>query len=318
MTIFANAISSIQIGVEDLLKNDDDRLLSAVRNVHAGVLLLCKEALRRISPDDEILLAQRFEPKKGSDGKVGIVAVGRNTVGYDDIKKRFKEFGLSLDWKRLDAMTEIRNNMEHSFYDGPNSNAKEAVADAFVLINTLLDKVLREDQRDVLGEECWEALLDNKALFDAEQAECRRTLADVEWTTSAAHQALADIICVECSSSLMRQKDTENRDQSKLEFLCSACGHSGDIGPVLEMAFATTFGGAVHMAVKDGEDPPIDSCPECGHETYVLEERQCAACDFSVPEEASCCVCGQRLSAEEYYEHQGICFYHANQAMKDD
>jgi hypothetical protein len=34
MSLFVNAIESIQIGVEDLLENDDRRVLSAVRNVH--------------------------------------------------------------------------------------------------------------------------------------------------------------------------------------------------------------------------------------------------------------------------------------------
>ena len=47
VTLFTNAIETIQIGVEDLLRNDERRVLSAVRNVHAGVLLLCKEKLRR-------------------------------------------------------------------------------------------------------------------------------------------------------------------------------------------------------------------------------------------------------------------------------
>lgn len=69
MTLFANAIETIQIGVEDLLRNDERRVLSAVRNVHAGVLLLCKEKLRRLSPDDEILLAQRLPSGDKSKGK---------------------------------------------------------------------------------------------------------------------------------------------------------------------------------------------------------------------------------------------------------
>lgn len=65
-------------------------------------------------------------------------------------------------------------------------------------------------------------------------------------------------------------------------------------------------------------EPPIDTCPECGHETYVREERQCAACDFGAPEDAYCAVCGTSLSPDEHYEYNGICAYHANQAMKDD
>lgn len=318
MKLFKNAISSIQIGVEDLLANDDDRLLSAMRNIHAGILLLCKEALRRISPDDEILLAQRFEPQMGANGEVKIVAVGKLTVGLDEIEKRFKAFGLTLDWKRLKAMTDIRNSMEHRYYDGPSATAKESVANAFVLINHLLGKVLNEDQREVLGEECWQTLLDNHETFDAEQAECRRTLEKIVWGTKAAALALKDIVCLECDSSLMRQKDAENTSQGKVEFLCSSCGDRADIGPVMAKAFEETFGAENHISIKDGGDPVIDTCPECGEETFVAEERACAACDFTVPDETNCSICGQGLSAEEYYEYGRICSYHAHQAMKDD
>lgn len=56
--ILANAAASIRLGIEDYQASDDDkdRVLSAVRNVYAGILLLCKEVLRRLFPDDEVLL----------------------------------------------------------------------------------------------------------------------------------------------------------------------------------------------------------------------------------------------------------------------
>jgi hypothetical protein len=95
MGLFENAIESVQIGVEDLLKNDDRRVLSAVRNVHAGVLLLCKEKLRRLSPNDELLLAQRFEPRPNASGQVSVVAVGRNTAGVEDINPHSPDDSLS-------------------------------------------------------------------------------------------------------------------------------------------------------------------------------------------------------------------------------
>jgi hypothetical protein len=50
MNLLANAIESIQVGVEDYQAATRPRLLSAVRNIHAGVVLLFKEALRRRSP----------------------------------------------------------------------------------------------------------------------------------------------------------------------------------------------------------------------------------------------------------------------------
>lgn len=73
-----------------------------------------------------------------------------------------------------------------------------------------------------------------------------------------------------------------------------------------------------HIAVKDGGEPPISTCPECSEETFVIEEGRCAACDFALPEDAACAVCGSGLSAEEYYEHNALCSYHAHTASKDD
>ena len=79
MSLFENALYSIQIGVEDFGSDDNRRIVSAVRNVHAGVLLLCKEKLRRLSSDGEVLLKQRIDPVIGSDGKVAVNQRRRGT-----------------------------------------------------------------------------------------------------------------------------------------------------------------------------------------------------------------------------------------------
>ncbi|HEV2575458.1 MAG TPA: hypothetical protein VGU72_27235 [Beijerinckiaceae bacterium] len=318
MTLFTNAIETIQIGVEDLLRNDERRVLSAVRNVHAGVLLLCKEKLRRLSPDDEILLAQRFEPQPNDKGEVSIEAVGRNTVGVDDIKKRFKAFDVPLDWKRFDGMADIRHHMEHSYFKGSRERARQVVADALLVIRQLLVDALREDPLKTLGSDCWTALLENADLFEAELQACRVTLERVDWDTEAAARAIPDFICPSCRSALLRQRDPNNKSQQKVALTCTACGEDAELGPVLSLAFEETFGAESHMAVKDGGEPPITTCPECSEETFVVEEARCASCDFVLPEDAACAICGNGLSAEEYYEHAGLCSYHAHVASKDD
>jgi hypothetical protein len=318
MSLFANAIESIQIGVEDLLKNDDRRVLSAVRNVHAGVLLLCKEKLRQLSPANELLLAQRFEPRPNAAGQISVVAVGRNTAGVEDIKRRFKDFGIKFDWKRFEAIADIRHHIEHSYFRGTRDRAREAVADAFVLIRHLLVDVLHEDPLKTFGPECWNALLANADLFDAELQACRETLSGMAWETDAAGRALDDVICPSCRSSLVRQRDSNNTKQSDLALYCSACGEGHELGPVLSLAFEEAFGGEAHIAVKDGGESPIGICPGCSEETYVVAEARCAACDFEVPEDATCAVCGAGLCAEDYAEHDGLCSYHAWVATKDD
>ena len=93
--------------MEDFNHNDERRLASAVRNLHAGILLLCKEKLRLLSPEDNILLYKQFIPKKMRHKKGGSVVTirpsGKNTVDLEDIKKRFKEFDVEIDWKPLET-----------------------------------------------------------------------------------------------------------------------------------------------------------------------------------------------------------------------
>lgn len=49
--LLKNAIHSIEIGVEDSREMDDPRrVASAIRNIYAGVLLLCKKVLWDASP----------------------------------------------------------------------------------------------------------------------------------------------------------------------------------------------------------------------------------------------------------------------------
>ena len=72
MDLLTNAIESIQVGVQDYKTGTRPRLLSAVRNIHAGILLLYKEALLRESPPDseDALIKARIEPRRETDGTV--------------------------------------------------------------------------------------------------------------------------------------------------------------------------------------------------------------------------------------------------------
>jgi hypothetical protein len=87
---------------------------------------------------------------------------------------------------------------------------------------------------------------------------------------------------------------------------------------MISLAFDKAFGAEIHMAVKDGGERPIETCPECREETYVVAEARCAVCDFEVPEDATCAICAAPLDAEEYSEHGDMCSYHAHVFSKDD
>jgi hypothetical protein len=74
-----------------------------------------------------------------------------------------------------------------------------------------------------------------------------------------------------------------------------------------------------HEAAKEAQEGPVVDCPECNNATMVLEDhQQCAACGYTVPEDAHCFVCGQGLSVEDYALYETLCSYHAHVLSKDD
>lgn len=49
--------------------------------------------------------------------------------------------------------------------------------------------------------------------------------------------------------------------------------------------------------MKDGGDDPFATCPECGEDTYIMEEEQCALCRHKLKH--SCERCGSGIPASE-------------------
>jgi hypothetical protein len=97
MDLLENAVHSIQVGVEDYGIGSSSRLLSAARNVHAGILLLFKEALHRLSPlnSNDSLIMSNTIPTKDACGNIVFVGRGKITVKTTEIRERFKSLRLS-------------------------------------------------------------------------------------------------------------------------------------------------------------------------------------------------------------------------------
>ena len=120
MSLLDNAVGSIQIAIEDFNSNDHRRVLAAIRNLHAGILLLCKVKLQRMSPpdSDEVLLKQSIRPQPAPDGSIRWIGAGAKTADQQAIKDRFSALRIPLDWRRLETVSQIRNTAEHYYFAG--------------------------------------------------------------------------------------------------------------------------------------------------------------------------------------------------------
>lgn len=149
MSILHNAISSIILGLEDLQSNDERRVLSCVRNLYAGMLLLFKHKLSELSPknSDEVLIKKSMLPKIMEDGSIQWVGKGKTTVDVFDIEQRFQSLNIQVDWDKVKKIQQYRNDIEHYFDTKHNDLqvVKNMVFDIFIVINKFIADYLDEE-----------------------------------------------------------------------------------------------------------------------------------------------------------------------------
>lgn len=317
-TILANAVQSIQIGIEDYQSSDPRRVLSAIRNITAGILLLFKEGLRELSPadSDEVLIKQKIQPKFDVNGLVMLKGDGKKTVDVQQIEERFSSLGIETDWKRFKKVVGLRNDIEHYCTPETNDRLKELIADSFIIIRNFVSSQLKYEPVELLGEPAWNVLLNVSEVYQKELEQCREATSSIDWQCDGMSDMAGYLRCSKCRSALVKPIDSEAESNYSLEFLCSGCGHVAGIDEMAEDALGECFDFEIYSAMKDGERPPIGTCPECGRKTFIIHDDLCAACGGSLLY-YECAVCGESLSSDDQ-DFNGLCDYHHWLAMKDD
>jgi DNA-directed RNA polymerase subunit RPC12/RpoP len=315
--ILKNAAMSIQVGVEDLAVGTPARVLSSVRSLHGGVLLLLKARLLELSPNgsDEVLLKQKIKPSLTDGGQLQFVGSGRKTVDVEEIKQRLSSLGVQLDWDRLDKLTSERNNIEHYYPQASTDALRGLAANVLVLVRDFTTRELKQEPRVLFGSSTWEQLLANGEVFETERSECLRALRAVAWSSEGLGGAMQEYVCLECGSPLQRPTDpTCSIDDLVME--CRSCGDTADADDFVAAALQQSSIFDSHRAIKDGGDAPIRQCPECWQETFIVDEDACARCDTGRTYDR-CIRCDNELDLDEQ-GLEGLCGYCEHMSSKDD
>lgn len=280
-TILSNAISSIQMGVEDYQSTDPRRMLSAIRNLTAGLLLLFKERLRELSPPNsgDALIMQEIQPVRRADGTIQFIGARRRTVDVTQIRERFQALQIRVDWKRFQSITDARNNAEHFCLTLPEARLKELLADAMHIMHEFIRGELRCEPIDLLGAETWRILLGLGEIHAAELYTCMLALSEVDWGDPVIAAVAKELRCTECNSKLLKPSHTYDGDLASLEFSCTACG-TADLRylDMVEAAVTKHFYTDLYLAFTDGGEMPIGDCSACGKEAFIYDHGVCAAC----------------------------------------
>lgn len=319
MSMVDNAVTSIQLGMEDFHSDDPRRLLSAIRNLYAGLLLLFKCKLQQLSPpgSDEVLLKTEISPIiDPSTQAISWTGKGKKTVDYMEIQRRLTSLGVGgIDWKMLENLQKIRNSTEHYYSLVSPSQMQEAIANALQLIVQFCEPHLGEDPASLLGHDCWHSLVEVEQVYVLQLKACMESLESVDWDFPELVAAVKDVRCPECESQLVRVEDA-SLEPAELTFVCTACQESHSYEAVMGPALVESLVGINYVNVKDGGDAVNETCNECGNDTFLVDHGQCAIC-FAELQHTECAVCGEGLGVAEQ-DYGGLCGYHHYVASKDD
>lgn len=309
-----NAIGSIQIGLEDYKSSDPRRIISATRNLYAGVLLLCKEVLRRLSPPDsnDVLIRTTKKAVMEGNGTIHFIGDRNGTINRQEIEKLFKQLRIEVDLSKLKRLADIRNDVEHMHPKAAPALIREAIADAMPIIHNVLRKALDEEPRALLGADVWERLLEETQVFLQELDGCWTSFATVNWKSETLRAIVNDFHCPDCASSLLRNDNEAATHFSEVRLTCSKCGAHDEPEDALERHLRWNPYEARH-----GDFDRLADCPECDRHTFILSESQCAICEFNL--DYHCELCGEELSIDEYQSgYRRYCAPHQRLVEKDD
>lgn len=312
MKILKNAVQAIQIGLEDFKNSDPRRAQSSLRNIFAGMLLLFKEQLRRMSPDDsdEVLIKQTIAPVINRNGELSFQGKGNKTVDVQQIRERFKVFGIVVDWKAVGEINTLRNNIEHYYTDESSSIINEVVSKSFKIIRDFCIVYLEEEPIMLFGQKAWDIFLEAEEVYQKEKEESDESLLKVNWMYTTLDNAVKNNVrCPSCKSELIQSMNVLIYNPGEgLPMWCKKCNEEFDLSDLIEECVREELSGEAYSAITDGGDDPYTDCPECNLATYVFFENCCLNCGFK-QQSKTCSVCGTSLNIEEAYYGE-MCSYH--------
>lgn len=296
-----NAVLSIRLAVEDYKTGDPVRTISALRNIAAGILLLYKEKLLRLSPPDseEVLIKTKILPKI-KNGKLVFVGTGPHTVDTDQIERRFNSLNIKADWQRTKAILRLRNDIEHYHSDKPPSVLREVIGTAFFVINEFCRDELDVAPYDLFGADVWDVFLEEEKFLSSLRASIEEANGQVMWIQPAMKEVASHFTCTSCGSGLLRVNDGRVHYDS-LVYQCLTCRQDNSFDELIGNALNDAYYSECYITFKDTGDYYLDDCDNCFHHSFIPSEGHCVVCGHT-PYEV-CDGCDSRYALGHYCEY---------------
>ena len=303
--IFSNAINSIEIGIEDyqIINKDERRVLSAVRNINAGILLLFKSKLAELSKDDdEALLKQKLKPTL-IDGQIKWEGKGKKTVDYQQIQERLGNLGVNIDWKALKDIQDYRNNIEH-YYDTDQLQTgviRQYIAKSFIVICDFIREYCNKNPQDCFRETTWTVFIQEEKVYESEFKDAQLYFDSLHWSSEKTLGVFRITLCPTCSSALIAPTEKDKDAQSSI-FKCRNCSSVWTFDELADVICEK------YADMDSDYDDPIDYCPHCDEKYFITKLRLCIKCAEGP---FYCERCEEEIPTSELitYAETGLCGY---------
>ncbi|MDP9941392.1 hypothetical protein [Ectopseudomonas alcaliphila] len=275
MSLFDNAIRSIRIGLNDYWR--DDRLVSSVRNLYAGILLLFKHKLFILSADgsNAALIKQHVVPVLDKDGVLIWRGVGSKTIDVAGIRSRFQSLGIDVDWKTFDRISKHRNEVEHFYSVLSSDEVAELLADCFIIINRFLSDNLSLNAKEVLGDEAWEVLLHAYEVYEFEMEKNESAVSSQVFHHEVIKNIFLEFRCIDCSSPLVRPSLPGIHAESS-SYYCAECKAKYSYEDICSMGVMDLYKSVFYSGYDSS--CPFENCNACEQGLYLKEFQICTAC----------------------------------------
>lgn len=185
-SLLKNSLDSIQIGFEDYfnIEKDDRRIISSIRNLHAGILLFLKWLIKKNTPDCSNSLIMQNHAIKIDDGKVVAIPFGNKTIGREDIIDRLKIVGIDIDESQksfLNKIGRIRNDIEHHFSNYPKQELEISILDAFWLLKGLNETYHKASNQSFFGKKSYNKLISLEVNYIKQKSLCFKKWVELDF-----------------------------------------------------------------------------------------------------------------------------------------
>lgn len=321
MNLIENAQLSIQVGVDDYLRAQGHdlnsieakkRTISAVRNIYAGILLMYKEKLRRLSPNesDEVLLKDKIKFERRGE-EVIAVGTGRKTVDVNTIKERFSSLRIKINHEILDKINKVRNEIEHYSPKAGSGELIEMLKNSHQLIYDFVDEQLCENPAEWFDENQWEQILEIEEIIKREKKKIDKKIKTYKEISDRLKDEISESSCTSCGSPLLLPLS----DDFSPSIECQKCKNTYTSEEIVRNNY-----GDDHLRISGGISPVVGVCPECSKEGLIDDDGdvyECIFCEETFP--TRCEFCGDTITIEGIdYDNPVNCSYCNERFSKDD